>query len=529
MSIEVSHQDQRKESFRISLKMATRAAALILLLVVTLLSSTLGSQSGSSTRGLGKNNKKHKVTVSPSSRPSAVPSFPPSIHPSTKPTAGPSSAPSSVPSNKPSDIPLPEPRDAPNPSFNDNFFLGTQALFGPNWTRYRAAPFSGRQYSEPGYDMLTEFRESVVSTGMNHFKFKLSTNACESYALSCSSSAITNLTQLAQVSEIADTLADSRLKWYHIWTYSWSLRNKLDEDFSEDQVAREYAEVFELTTHLLQTYQNTGKVFMLGNWEGDWELMWASGCRVNGAYDFSCVPSVEIVSKYVQWGQVRQAAISDARNAMNAQGVNVLYYMEFNLGKENFQDHPQVAGMARPTMVNSVVPFVNPDMLSYSSYKSTNSYMKHEGQWFNQTGTDQDFFRILDHAESKLGDVASTDLTPILGDLERRVFIGEYAPVRSFEADLFVPSAAQMIRASLEWGCPFVLHWEIFDNYSNTVPLIPTGADADLALFTPLRQFMKDWFTDAQAYVDANDPSSNELRLWAVEYFRDQYQPPALV
>lgn len=336
-----------------------------------------------------------------------------------------------------------------------NYFVGTQAIVGPAWKSYRASPFVDHDYSEPSYDMLTEFREAVASTGMNHFKFKLAPNACESYKLPTSSENINSLTELANVKEIAATLADSRFKWYHIWTYSWSLRKKLNEDFTEEQIQAEYDEIFALTTHLLQCHQNTGKVFMLGNWEGDWELLGNNGSSASGdvGHDLSLAPDSDRVDKYIKWATIRQKAVDDAKAALGASvaGVHVYFYIEFNFEKENYEDHPDEPGTPRPTILNSVAPRVNPDFLSYSSYKSTNRYMNHQGKWFKQTEVDKDFMAILDYAQGKLNP-KSTDLTPVLGSMDKRVFIGEFSPLRKKEEDLHIPSASLVIKRRLWSG-----------------------------------------------------------------------------
>lgn len=406
------------------------------------------------------------------------------------------------------------------PSFNNNFFLGTQAIVAPGWEAYRIAPFSDHEYSEPGYDMLTEFRESVAATGINHFKFKLAPNNCESYQLNCTSSDLSSLTQLSQVTEIKATLADPRFQWYHIWGYSFTLPKKLLEPFTDEQLEAEYNEVYEWTTYMLETYRDTGKVFFLGNWEGDWELMGSSGCKSGSAYDFSCAPSQEVINKYIQWTSTRQRAIDAAKQDIGTQGVNVFFYIEFTLAEENFQDDPTNPGVPRPTMLNSVVPHVNPDFLSYSSYKSTNSYMNHQSENFNLAKVDESFWSVLDYAESRLAS-KDTDFSMALGDMTRRVFIGEFSPVNTRDPELFAPSAAQVVRAALEWGCPFVLHWEVYDNYSSAVPLLPVGT-ADIYTFTPLRQLFKDWNDAATAYVEQNGPSPEEMRLWAVEWFQSR-------
>lgn len=406
-------------------------------------------------------------------------------------------------------------------SFNGNFFLGTQAICAPTWSAYRIAPYDSHAYSESGYDMLTEFRESVATSGLNHFKFKLTPNACESYKISCDSTTLSSLTELSQVGEIAATLADPRFQWYHIWGYSFSLPNKLSESFTDEQLDAEYNEIYNWTAHILQTYRDTDKVFFLGNWEGDWELMGASRCRSGSAFDLGCAPSEEIVDKYIKWTSTRQRAIDAAKQDFGTQGVNVFFYIEFNFADENFADHPNTPGVPRPTILNSVVPSVNPDFISFSSYKSTNSYVDYQIESFNQEQVDENFWTVLDYAESKLTE-KGTDLSMVLGDMTKRVFIGEFSPVNSKDPVLFAPTTAQVVRAALEWGCPFVLHWAIYENESNAVPLLSPSSE-DIYSFTPLRQLFKDWSDAATEYVVQNDPTPNELRMWAVEWFRSQY------
>lgn len=406
-------------------------------------------------------------------------------------------------------------------SFNGNFFIGTQAIYAPTWNAYRIAPYAGHAYSESGYDMLTEFRESVATSGLNHFKFKLTPNTCESYRISCDSSLISSMVELSQVSEIAATLADARFRWYHIWGYSFSLPNKLSEPFTDEQLDAEYNEIYNWAAHMLQTYRDTDKVFFLGNWEGDWELMGASRCRSGSTYDLTCAPSQEVIDKYIKWTTTRQRAIDAAKQDFGTQGVNIFFYIEFNFADENFEDHPNAPGVLRPTMLNSVVPLVNPDFLSYSSYKSTNNYMNYQDQSFDLSRVDENFWSILDYAESKLMP-KSTDQNMVSGDMTRRVFIGEFSPVNSRDPELFAPSTAQVVRAALEWGCPFVLHWAIYENDSNAVSLAPPNSESIYSL-SPLRQLFVDWSDAAAEYVRQNDPSPNEMRIWAVEWFRAKY------
>jgi hypothetical protein len=404
--------------------------------------------------------------------------------------------------------------------FNQNFFAGSQAIVGPSWDSYRISPYAGHDYSEPGYDMLTELREGVALAGMNQFKFKLSPSSCESYHMQCAGKDQGfTLDKLAKEPEMADTFADPRFKWYHIWMYSFNMPKHLDAnvDYTDELLAAEYQETYDWAVHMLVTYEGTGKTFFVGNWEGDWELMWASGCKTSLGYNFKCVPSNENIDKYIRWSQTRKRAIDDAKAAVDATGVTIFHYIEFNLGDQNFDNHPTDASKPRPTILNSVVPYVNPDYVSYSSYQSTNRYVNHEGKWFDQEATDKIFWDVLDYAESMLSQT-ETDFS-VMGDLTKRIFVGEFGPGIATESTLARSTAAQVFRASLQWGCPFVLQWQTYDNHS-TVPLVPRGS-YDLYTFTPVRKLFMDWNVAARVYVEDKNPSSDQLRLWAVDWFID--------
>jgi hypothetical protein len=47
---------------------------------------------------------------------------------------------------------------------------------------------------------------------------------------------------------------------------------------SANRLHLRYLETKAWAAHMLQTYTGTGKVFMAGNWEGDWILAGESGC-----------------------------------------------------------------------------------------------------------------------------------------------------------------------------------------------------------------------------------------------------------
>eukprot|EP00934_Nitzschia_sp_Nitz4_P009138 Nitzschia sp. Nitz4//scaffold15_size197535//184131//185372//NITZ4_001612-RA/size197535-processed-gene-0.36-mRNA-1//1//CDS//3329537817//9128//frame0 len=397
------------------------------------------------------------------------------------------------------------------------FFLGTQSVYGKQWTPYRVPPFAGHEYTESGYDFLKEQREGVAAAGVNQFKFKLSNDTCDSYCIS-PTSPVKNLVQLCQVPEIAVTLADPRFQWYQMWVTTFQAPKIFRKKWTEDLQQAEYNETYAWAVHMLTNYQGTNKVFFVGAWEGDWKLLWASGAKTESGYDLSLVPTDEVLETYITWSKIRQKAIDDAKRDCPFQGVHIFHYIEFNLGDPNFEDHPSMPGTIRPTILNAVVPAVNPDFLSYSSYSRTNAYGKCGKRKFDQEAADKSFWELLDYAESKLAPT-STDFS-VLGGLSRRVFIGEFGVGRRQPVETWAPTLCHVVRAAATWGCPFVLQWELYDNDSHQQALFPRHEEAAQTTSSKiLLQVFREWHEASRAFVGTNDPSADELRQFAIEWF----------
>ena len=447
-----------------------------------------------------------------------------------------------------------------------NLVVGTQEIYGAHWRAYNftAAP-----------NVLAEQRQVVVGMGGSQLKLKLSgvrpDTTCASYRIGdreCDQAQ--DLAALAKVPAVAATLALPGVRFYHIWMYTYaSGASWLQRDWTATSLAAEKAEVKELAAHLLSTYEGTGKVFMCGNWEGDWMLMGASGCKnPNGkGYNSSCDPTPEVTRRMVLWGQARQSAFDEARaeyeaaresrrlaaitgacGSERAEGVfacaqccgqnaailaaagwsndeisawcagvapsafsvgdtraRIAYYVEFNLG-------PQAVS-GRPGVVNSVLGAVNPDLASYSSYSTTNAYQKTT----DVAAADRALHGVLELAATKLADKSglASDNLRALGFV-RRVFIGEFGTHQQDQGDQ-VRFVKNVTRAAVSWGAPFVLYWELYDNDS-TQPIIPRNGET-----TQLKTWMSTIWAGASDYVQSwrahhsgAAPSTAQLGAWIV-------------
>jgi hypothetical protein len=209
--------------------------------------------------------------------------------------------------------------------------------------------------------------------------------------------------------------------WAYPFTSGWWAKG-----YPAEERDREYQEMYAFACHLLRTYEGTGKAFYLGHWEGDWHLRQGYNAKDDA------VVTDEAVAGMIAWLNTRQQAVDDAKRDTPHENVEVYSYCEVNLVK--------IAMQGRPSVTNLVLPKTNVDFVSYSSYDSG-----------------LDIKPALDYIESKLRPKPSVP--------GKRVFIGEYG----FPAERASPveqaeKSRTVMRQALEWGCPFVLYWEFYNN-----------------------------------------------------------------
>ena len=130
------------------------------------------------------------------------------------------------------------------------------------------------------------------------------------------------------------------------------------ESFSpEDEQAEE--ECFaSLTRHLLRTYAQTGKTFIIQNWEGDWAL--------RGSFDPATKPTAAADAAMVRWLAARQRGVARARGELTPAGARVFHACEVNLVRQ-----AQVQGA--PSVTTEVLPQLSVDLVSYSAWDTKDS------------------------------------------------------------------------------------------------------------------------------------------------------------
>ena len=310
--------------------------------------------------------------------------------------------------------------DQKMPLENYNFVLGTQGIGG----RYQFTKESA----------LIEQAKHIRAMGSNILKISLGPKAPTSYNLG-NIKAKTTLELFKAHPDFKNSF-DMDFKYVFAWVHTLTgvqWKNRINAE--EEKML--YNEMFEFVSYLLKEYDNTGKTFMIGNWEGDWLL--------HANYNRNMTPPTEHVENMTKWFQIRQQAVEDAKSKTKHKNVFVYHYIELNLVFKGMQGKTCIA--------NDILPKVNVDFVSYSSYEAIKNRTFEE-----KKATLTEIFEYLEK-----------QLKPKAGlPFNRRVFIGEYG----YHANISNPSSfdkqfnetKEIMQISLELNLPFALHWQMYNN-----------------------------------------------------------------
>jgi hypothetical protein len=330
------------------------------------------------------------------------------------------------------------------------WFLGLSVLFAA-WLDAAEAPADLRrvigtqiisaEYRFTQEPALIEMAKAVQALGSDTLKISVSPRYPELYHIPRDPE-IKTLRDL--VSREPSFKAVFAMPFRHVmfWLYPFSdkLKHLQTGRLSQANADKIYREIYDLTAYLLKTYSGSGKSFYLGNWEGDWHTL--------AGYDKTADASPQVLQNTRQWLLLREKAISAARRDTPHAAVQVYFYVEINQVKKAMSE-------GRPAIVNQVLPHIKVDYVSYSAYDVTNEAMKAGGE----QGRRQ-VHEALDFIEKHLPP------SEIKG---KRVFIGEYGVTYESVRDpqMQANRSAALMRWGLEWGCPFVLYWQLYCNEIN--------------------------------------------------------------
>lgn len=306
-----------------------------------------------------------------------------------------------------------------------DYVLGTQAIGGR--TRFGNG------------NPLLEQAGAIRAIGSNILKISLSRRAARHYGTEASADKAHTVLQYVKGSPVMQQALDMNFKYYQLWVHSFTPSNWRN-GVSPEEAHAYYKEMYNLAAWLLTRYSGTGKVFLLGNWEGDWML--------NGRHEPDIKPPTRAIKGMIDWLNIRQKAIDDAKAAVPHKDVQLYQYVEVNLVKRALKGKPSVA--------YSVLPKTNVDMVSYSSYEAIKGSHRP-----NLAAIKQPLTTIVHYLEGQLHPKAGLPF-------ERRVFIGEFG----YHANAAKPMTVKqqflksryVMQAAIRLHLPFALIWQLNNN-----------------------------------------------------------------
>jgi hypothetical protein len=288
--------------------------------------------------------------------------------------------------------------------------------------------------------LLVETAEAITNLGSDVIKLYCGPNTAGQSGVTLGPE-ITDLLTMVRDEPSYRKVFDMPFRHMVIWTYPLGNSEPpfTDGNYTASEQAQDYREIYDLTRYLLTNYDNSGREFFLGHWEGDGYL------KVN---NWSTNPSPAVVTAMIAWLNNRQKAVDDGRNATAHTNVNVYNYAEVNRVRDAMLNGPT----NNIRVINAVIPYVtNLDCLSYSSYDAQNL-------------SAADLYTTLDYIHAHM----STNKTGILP--EPRMWIGEYGR-GSWSTAAQEPFNRAYIQRLLNWNSTggalrFILYWEMYSNFN---------------------------------------------------------------
>lgn len=337
-----------------------------------------------------------------------------------------------------------------------NFVLGTNSLG------------SGYQFSNDS--KLIEQAKQTRALGSNILKISITNRKLKQYGY------VKN--DADDMMDVLDLIPDYEkamkmdFKYFFFWFHTATgIKWKKGIDAKQEKIL--YKEMYDFTEYLLTEYSGTGKTFFIGNWEGDWLL--------HPQMKKKSIPTQDAVVNMTKWLNIRQRAINDAKEKIKHNNVHVYYYVEVNLVNKGIE--------GKTCLTRDVLPKVNPDFVSYSSYESSKKVdYETNKEWLE---------RAINYIEAQL--------QPKEGlPFKRRVLIGEYGG-HAFEdrPETFLrqfSNVKDIMQLSLEMDLPFALHWQLYNNeYRKN-----DGASKNMSLINEKGEKMPVFFLHQNYYKEMN-------------------------
>ena len=347
----------------------------------------------------------------------------------------------------------------------------------------------GNQYSF-GQDGIraVDYARATLRQGGKAVKFRLSNKYANTDGFTAVSS-INTLVELVRDQPEVKTILDMPLTDYVFWVSTFAVpswQSQLDNDgLIPNKATQIYNEVYAMVVYLLETYSDTGKRFYIGNWEGDWML--------SGEYrtDPNTIPQNRIQGM-IDWANIRQQAVDDAKANTAHTDVDVWFYLEMNKADWMRDGLPCVANNVIPAMPKL-------DMISISSYSVHKDNLN--------PASDSRIHSDLDQVQALL------DAKPDASIEGSRLMIGEYGwqynDTTYANLTEFAQQHVDTARSFLSWQggtVRFLMQWQFFNQ-----ALKEDGSSKEMNQITPNNELRPLYFM--------HENFLRSMRRWVDDYY----------
>lgn len=294
---------------------------------------------------------------------------------------------------------------------------------------------AGGQYNFTEQPYLTEGANLIArDIGSHVIKLFLGSDIADQYSFNETWGSHDSLADLVQEDEIDAVFSRADLNTYIIVTYEMDrLQWDSTAAVSQSELERVQKEFSDLTTHLIRAYNDTGKTFVLQNWEGDNELREALAKTTDETTEQT------IIDNYIAYNNARQAGITAAREALFATddyaNINVYGALEINYIS---YDAPE------KKLVDYVVPHSDADLFSFSDWSTSNANLAEDLAYY---------LSKINENEDRQGENAATMNDIYLGEYGRK----ESTAVEENQFSYAVETAKIAVNAGVRWVCYWTL------------------------------------------------------------------------
>ena len=215
--------------------------------------------------------------------------------------------------------------------------------------------------------------------------------------------------------------------------------------FSEELAERITEEFRELGEYLLATFDGTGNEIVIQDWEIDAQL----------TPNFPPMEQQddEVRERAKRWINARQQGIVEARQSVDSDVAL--------LGAVEVIEVFGAMDAGESWVVNTVLPEMEVDLVGFSSHGQLDSEAGHEIDGYEAVR--DRVFETLDYIESNAPE-PSEYVRSVLGEDVRPVYFSEFGQPEVRDDYIDVMQAFRVLPAALEWGIPYAIYWQLYDN-----------------------------------------------------------------